>query len=148
MLDRLAAIKLALRMLRGPPTRQRLLIAELATHVANLKAALGSADVEEAARLRELRMEETKEELRSIEEQLAEIISMDRRAAIRKTNLIRTSDFDILLQELNALTQLDEKALEAADAELRELEAKQSSQLFTVTAQLDSQPDRATSAEE
>ena len=52
------------------------------------------------------------------EEQLAEIISMDRRAAIRKTNLIRTSDFDILLQELNALTQLDEKALEAADAEI------------------------------
>ena len=47
------------------------------------------------------------------EEQLAEIISMDRRAAIRKTSLIRTSDFDILLQELNALTQLDEKALEA-----------------------------------
>ena len=52
------------------------------------------------------------------EEQLAEIISMDRRAAIRKTSLIRTSDFDILLQELNALTQLDEKALEAADAEI------------------------------
>lgn len=52
------------------------------------------------------------------EEQLAEIISMDRRAAIRKTNLIRTSDFDILLQELNALTQLDEKALEASDAEI------------------------------
>jgi hypothetical protein len=43
---------------------------------------------------------------------------MDRRAAIRKTSLIRTSDFDILLQELNALTQLDEKALEAADAEI------------------------------
>ena len=52
------------------------------------------------------------------EEQLAEIISMDRRAAIRKTSLIRTSDFDILLQELNALTQLDEKALETADAEI------------------------------
>ena len=52
------------------------------------------------------------------EQQLEELLSMDRRAAIRKTNLIRTSDFDILLQELNALTQLDEKLLEAADAEI------------------------------
>ena len=52
------------------------------------------------------------------EQQLEELLSMDRRAGVRKTNLIRTSDFDILLQELNALTQLDEKALEAADAEI------------------------------
>ena len=53
------------------------------------------------------------------EEQLAEIISMDRRAAIRKTNLIRTSDFDILLQELNALGQAIVNVAARARARIR-----------------------------
>ena len=52
------------------------------------------------------------------ETQLEYIVGLDRVAAIKKARLIRTSNFDILLQELNALTQLDEKALEAADAEM------------------------------
>ena len=46
--------------------------------------------------------------------QLEFIIGMDRKAAIRRTSIMRTSDFDILLQELNALIQLDEKALEVS----------------------------------
>ena len=49
---------------------------------------------------------------------LVEILKLDREAATRKATLVRTGDLDILLQELNALTMLDERALEAADAEL------------------------------
>lgn len=49
---------------------------------------------------------------------LVEILKLDREAATRKATLVRTGDLDILLQELNALTILDERALEAADAEL------------------------------
>ena len=45
-------------------------------------------------------------------------LKLDREAATRKATLVRTGDLDILLQELNALTMLDERALEAADAEL------------------------------
>ena len=49
---------------------------------------------------------------------LVEILKLDREAETRKATLVRTGDLDILLQELNALTMLDERALEAADAEL------------------------------
>ena len=49
---------------------------------------------------------------------LVEILKLDREAATLKATLVRTGDLDILLQELNALTMLDERALEAADAEL------------------------------
>jgi solute carrier family 25 S-adenosylmethionine transporter 26 len=49
---------------------------------------------------------------------LVEILNLDREAATRKATLVRTGDFDVLLQELNALTMLDERALAATDAEL------------------------------
>jgi hypothetical protein len=49
-------------------------------------------------------------------DQLEFILGMDRKAAIRRTNIIRTEDFDILLQELNALILLDQEALETDDA--------------------------------
>lgn len=46
-----------------------------------------------------------------------DILGMDRRAALRRTDIIRTDDFDLLLQELNALIMLDQKTLEKADAQ-------------------------------
>ena len=52
------------------------------------------------------------------QDQLERILGMDRVAAVRRVNIMRTSDFDLLLQELNELILLDEKQLEADEAKL------------------------------
>jgi len=50
--------------------------------------------------------------------QLEEVLNMDRRVALRRTSIFRISDMDLLLQELNALILLDQKALEDADVQI------------------------------